>query len=115
MEQKTGLRIAVGGVSEGAKFTTGDSFGDGERVTSQHIDVLVDVRIQMRKGRASDAVVGQILRYMGYVAEELAEEGQTVRGVIIALDDDHRIRRALTVSPNVSFYQYQGSFKLQKS
>lgn len=68
--------------------------------------------VELKRGRASDTVVGQIQRYMGYVAEELAEEGQTVRGVIIALEDDLRIRRALRVAPNISFYRYQVSFRL---
>lgn len=71
--------------------------------------------VELKKGRASDAVVGQVLRYMGYVQEELAEPGQTVRGVIIALDDDQRIRRALAVVSNIEFYRYQISFKLLKS
>lgn len=44
--------------------------------------------MELKKGRASDSVVGQIQRYMGYVVEELAEDHQTVRGVIIALEDD---------------------------
>jgi restriction system protein len=71
--------------------------------------------VELKKGRASDAVVGQILRYMGFVIQELAEEGQTVRGVIIALEDDQRIRRALVMAPNIAFYRYQISFKLLKS
>ena len=70
--------------------------------------------VELKKGRASDVVVGQVLRYMGYVQEELAEEGQTVQGVIIALEDDQRIRRALAVVPNIVFYRYQVSFKLVK-
>lgn len=68
--------------------------------------------IELKKGRASDAVVGQILRYMGYVKEILAEEGQTVKGVIIALEDDQRIRRALVMVPDITFYRYEVSFKL---
>ncbi|MHB1348945.1 MAG: endonuclease NucS domain-containing protein [Desulfobulbaceae bacterium] len=71
--------------------------------------------VELKKGRASDAVVGQVLRYMGYVKEELAEANQTVAGVIIALEDDQRIRRALAVAPNIIFYRYQISFKLLKA
>ena len=71
--------------------------------------------VELKKGRASDAVVGQLLRYMGYVKEELAEKDQAVRGAIIALEDDQRIRRALAVSPNIDFYRYQISFKLMKT
>lgn len=70
--------------------------------------------VELKKGRASDVVVGQIQRYMGYVKDELAESGQTVRGVIIALEDDLRLRRALSVASNIEFYRYQVSFKLFK-
>lgn len=70
--------------------------------------------VELKKGRASDSVVGQIQRYMGYVKEELAEENQQVKGVIIALVDDLRLRRALSVTNNIEFYRYQVSFKLIK-
>jgi restriction system protein len=68
--------------------------------------------VELKKGRASDAVVGQIQRYMGYVKEELAESGQSVEGVIIALEDDLRIKRALVVAAGIRFFRYQVSFKL---
>ena len=70
--------------------------------------------VELKKGRASDVVVGQIQSYMGYVKEELAERGQKVRGVIIALEDDIRLRRALSVAQDIEFYTYKISFKLIK-
>jgi len=70
--------------------------------------------VELKKGRASDVVVGQIQSYMGYVKEELAERGQKVRGVIIALEDDLRLRRALSVTRDIEFYTYKISFKLIK-
>ena len=101
---------------------------DGERVGQQYptdtgpIDILAISKdkkrllvVELKKGRASDAVVGQAMRYMGYVKEELAEKGQTVQGVIIALDDDPRIRRALAMMPSIVFYRYEVSFKLVKA
>jgi restriction system protein len=101
---------------------------DGEKVGQQYptdtgpIDILAVSRdskellvVELKRGRASDAVVGQVQRYMGYVQEVLAEPGQRVRGVIIALEDDLRIRRALAVAPNIDFYRYQVSFKLDKA
>ena len=71
--------------------------------------------VELKKGRASDNVVGQIQRYMGYVKEELAESNQEVRGIIIALEDDIRIKRALSVTHNIEFFRYQVSFKLFKN
>ena len=48
------------------------------------------------------------------IAEEIAEEHQRVRGVIIALEDDLRIKRALKVAPNIDFYRYEVKFDLKK-
>ena len=59
--------------------------------------------------------MGQIQRYMGYVQEELAEDNQRVRGAIIALEDDLRIRRALMVAANIEFFRYEVSFRLFKA
>lgn len=100
---------------------------EGERVGQQYLtdtgpaDILAVSKdratllvVELKKGRASDAVVGQVLRYMGYVQEELAEPGQQVRGVIIALEEDTRLRRALAMTPNIDLYHYQVSFKLLK-
>ena len=70
--------------------------------------------IELKKGKASDDVVGQILRYMGYVKDVLAEPEQTVRGIVIALDDDKKLRRALAMLSNVEFYSYKVDFKLVK-
>tara|TARA_B110000977_G_C10778384_1_gene377572 strand:+ start:39 stop:326 length:288 start_codon:yes stop_codon:yes gene_type:complete len=71
--------------------------------------------IELKKGRVSDNVVGQIQRYMGYVKEELCEDYQTVKGVIIGLEDDVRIKRALSVTTNIEFYRYKVSFDLFKT
>ena len=49
---------------------------------------------------------------MGFVLDEIAEEHQTVRGLIIALEDDLRIKRALRVVSNIDFYRYQVRFEL---
>jgi len=99
---------------------------DGEMVGQQYpsdtgpIDILAISKdkkeilvVELKRGRANDVVVGQVQRYMGYVKEELAEENQAVKGVIIAFEDDIRIRRALSVAPNIDFYTYKVSFKLE--
>jgi restriction system protein len=52
---------------------------------------------------------------MGYVQDELAEPNQQVRGLIIAKEDDLKLRRALSVTKNIDFYRYNVSFKLTKA
>ena len=39
---------------------------------------------------------------------------QSVEGVIIALSEDLRLKRALSVTNNIDFYSYQVSFSLSK-
>jgi restriction system protein len=68
--------------------------------------------VELKRDKASDKVVGQIQRYMGYVLSEIAVDGQEVRGVIIALEDDLRIRNALKVAPSISFMRYEVDFRL---
>jgi restriction system protein len=80
-------------------------------VSKDNKELLV---VELKKGRASDVVVGQIQRYMGYVKDELAEPGQTVRGVIIAFEDDIRIQRVLSIVDNIDFFTYKIHFKLER-
>jgi restriction system protein len=101
-----------GGDLIGKQYQTDTGFIDILAISKDKKELLI---VELKKGRASDNVVGQIQRYMGFVLEELAEEGQTVKGIIIALEDDNRIRRALAVAPNIEFYRYQVSFKLFKA
>ena len=68
--------------------------------------------VELKKGRASDAVVGQVQRYMGFVLDELAEQDQAVRGCIIAFDEDLRLKRALRVTSNIDFFRYEVKFSL---
>jgi restriction system protein len=101
---------------------------DGEKIGQQYeteigrIDILgisKDKRtllvIELKRGRTSDVVVGQIQRYMGFIKEELAEAGQDVKGVLIALEDDKKLKYALSVTNNIEFYKYKIDFKLIKS
>ncbi len=100
---------------------------DGEIVGQQYpsdtgpIDILAISKdkkellvVELKKGRVTDIVVGQLQRYMGYVKEELAEQNQTVRGVIIAFEEDIRLKRALSVTQNIDCYTYKIHFKLER-
>jgi RecB family endonuclease NucS len=60
--------------------------------------------IELKKRKSSDAVVGQLLRYMGWVKKHKAAGAENVRGIIITSAPDDRIKYALLVSQGVSFY-----------
>lgn len=71
------------------------------------------VVIELKKGRSSDIVIGQILRYMGWVKENLADDYK-VRGIIIVKEEEDRIKYALKFAPDVSLYKYSVSFGIEK-
>ena len=96
-----------------------DLVGQQYRTDTGRIDILAIKKdaseylvIELKKGRPSDSVVGQIARYIGFIEAEVADENQEVKGAIIALDDDLRVRRALQVMPTVKFYRYEIQFRL---
>lgn len=96
----------------GQQFPTDTGYIDILAVSKDGKELLV---VELKRGRASDSVVGQVQRYMGFIMSELAEEGQSVRGCIVALEDDIRIRHALRVNPLIDFYRYEVSFRLHKA
>ncbi len=97
--------------NSGQQFPTDTGPIDILAISKDKKEVLV---VELKKGRASDAVVGQIQRYMGYITEFIAEDTQQVKGIIIALDEDQRIKFALKVAPNIDFYRYEVKFNLIK-
>lgn len=73
------------------------------------------VVIELKRGRSSDVVVGQLLRYMGWAQENLASEGEAVRGIVIAGDADDRLRYALKpLTDKVTLLTYTVQFDVQE-
>ena len=96
----------------GKQFQTDTGAIDILAISKDQKEYLV---IELKRGRASDSVVGQIQRYMGFIKEEFLEKDQTVRGVIIALENDIKVKRALSVTKDIDFYQYKINFDLVKN
>jgi len=70
------------------------------------------VVIELKRGKTSDATVGQVLRYIGWIAENLAKPGQQVRGIIISQDVADALKYAVKELKNVSVLTYKVDFKL---
>lgn len=73
------------------------------------------VVIELKKGRPSDQVIGQVLRYMGWTKKNLCNEGQNVKGLIISRDSDLKLSYALEMIRDVDVRYYTVSFKLVES
>jgi restriction system protein len=59
------------------------------------------VVIELKKARTSDQVVGQVLRYMGWVKKNLCKDGQGVKGIVICRDSDEKLSYALEMISGV--------------
>ena len=69
--------------------------------------------IELKREKSSDAVVGQVLRYIGWVQRHLVENGETVEGLVVATEGDPQLHYALDVVPSVSFKSYEVEFRLK--
>ncbi len=73
------------------------------------------VVVELKKGRSSDQVVGQILRYMGWVKKNLCLNGQAVKGLIICRDPDSKLSYALEMTTSIDVRYYNVSFELREA
>lgn len=73
------------------------------------------VVIELKKGRPSDRVVGQVLRYMGWVKRNLCANGQNVKGLVICREHDQKLTYALEMTNNIDVRYYSMSFKLKEN
>lgn len=89
---------------------------DGGRIDilAERLDGTGWLVLELKRGRAGDEVVGQVLRYMGFVRRVVAAPDQEVRGVIVALDDDQKVRDALSMTTGVEFFTFQVRFELER-
>jgi hypothetical protein len=70
------------------------------------------VVIELKKGHESDRVVGQLLRYMGWILKHKATAGEKVRGIIITGMADDRIKYAVSAIEGIEFFTYNVRFDL---
>jgi len=100
---------------------TDDEGNVGQQYSTEigNIDILAKepttnsfVVIELKKGRESDKVIGQILRYMGWVKENLCIGNQQVKGIIICRETDAKLDYTLKVTNNIELKRYIVDFKL---
>ena len=68
--------------------------------------------VELKRNQSSDKTVGQVLRYIGWIEENLAESSESVEGLIIAHQANESIRYALKTLSNVSLQLYEVEFRL---
>lgn len=98
--QDTPLTLYRADDRDGVEFQT--DVGPIDILATGNGDLYV---FELKLGRGPDAALGQILRYMGWVTEHLAN-GKNVFGVIVASDIGQKLRYAATQVPNVRLMEY---------
>ena len=68
--------------------------------------------VELKRNKTSDQVVGQILRYMGWIKKHVAEADETVEGLVIAQQGDKKMHYAISAVPDLSFMAYKVDFHL---
>ncbi len=78
------------------------------------IDQNNDLIVIELKRKSTDKTLGQLLRYMGWVKENLCKKDQKVKGMIIAESKDNRLDYALRVVSNVVFKKMDLNVNIEK-
>jgi predicted RNA-binding protein len=97
--------------SDGRQYPAGTWSIDFLAVEKTTGDLVV---IELKRGQTSDSTVGQVLRYIGWVKENVAEQNQNVKGLIICKQLDDALKYAVKEIPFISVLIYQVNFSLSK-
>lgn len=95
---------------KGIEFPAGGRFIDLLGVGQDDSLVVIELKVS----RGYDRVVGQLLRYIGWIKENLAEESQKVRGVIVARSISDDLTLACRDLPNVHLLEYEIAVQIKE-
>lgn len=105
-----GLRLYEDEGVTGVEFPVGGRFIDILAIDTEKNFLVLELKVS----RGYDRVVGQLLRYMGWIEKHQAEPGQTVRGAIIAKEMTEDLCLACSRIAGVSLFEYDLSVSLRR-
>jgi endonuclease len=105
-----GLRLYEEEGITGIEFPAGGRFIDILGVDKENRYVVIELKVS----RGYDRVVGQLLRYINWVRKNQAEEGQGVRGVIVAREISEDLLLACSDLRDVQLFEYELSLSLKE-
>lgn len=97
-----GLRLYEEEGVKGIQFPAGGRFIDLLAVDSGGNLVVIELKVS----RGYDRTVGQLLRYMGWIDENMAERPQSVRGFIVAREMTQDLLLACRRVPSIHLFEY---------
>jgi endonuclease len=105
-----GLRLFEEEGITGLEFPVGGRFIDILAIDAQGNFVVIELKVS----KGYDRVVGQLLRYMAWIAQNQAEPYQQVRGVIVAREISEDLRLACSRVVDVSLFEYELAVTLRR-
>jgi hypothetical protein len=91
----------------GIEFPVGGRFIDILAVDATGDYVVIELKVS----RGHERVIGQILRYMGWVKKNMAM-GKNVRGIIVANEVSEDLQLAASLIPNLRLFEYTIAMKV---
>jgi len=97
------------------EFVNANIFQKGKYNTSEigEIDLLLKYKtepkwlvVELKREQSSDETVGQILRYMGWVTDKLADKNDKIEGMILSSSSDKALYYALICTQNIRIFRY---------
>lgn len=70
--------------------------------------------LELKRGRPADAVVGQVSRYLGWVAAERRDRNERAVGAVVAASADERLRFAVQANPNLSLWTFDSDLRISR-
>jgi len=95
---------------QGIEYPVGGRFIDLLAVDKNNDLVVIELKVS----KGYDRVIGQLLRYIGWIKENLAEKNQKVRGIIIARNISEDLIIACKQLPDVELFEYELSIDVAK-
>lgn len=103
-----GLRVYEDDDISGLEFPAGGRYIDILAVDAQGSFVVVELKVS----RGYDRVIGQLLRYMSWVDQNM-ETSKPVRGIIVAKEITNDLKLAASRISGVRLIEYEIEFKLR--
>ena len=94
----------------GVEFPAGGRFIDILALDTKGTYVVIELKVS----RGYDRVVGQLRRYMGWVAKNHADSGQAVRGIIVAREISEDLILARSGLSDVELFEYEMSVTVRR-
>ncbi|GBU25610.1 hypothetical protein R83H12_02260 [Fibrobacteria bacterium R8-3-H12] len=94
----------------GIEYPAGNRFIDILAIDKNNDFVVIELKVS----KGYDRVVGQLLRYIGWIEQKMASEGQKVRGVIICNEISEDLKLACSKNKEIELFEYELSIKLNK-